>query len=154
MFFVCAGIVSLCNVCVLVYCVCGWLYIGICGKLYTTVALTFSCIFQWSTHSIFVFFFLLIRRPPGSTRTDTLFPYPTLCRSRRDKPASNGGGENGARSAFGQFMPLPATKKPRAWRGFLRIRWRQLWIVTFSACRPFCPCATSNSTFCPSANDL
>src|SRR3546814_7370616 len=27
------------------------------------------------------FFFLMIRRPPGSTRTDTLFPYPTLFRS-------------------------------------------------------------------------
>src|SRR3546814_12091542 len=28
------------------------------------------------------FFFLMVRRPPGSTRTDTLFPYPTLFRSR------------------------------------------------------------------------
>src|SRR3546814_12853374 len=27
-------------------------------------------------------FFLMIRRPPRSTRTDTLFPYTTLCRSR------------------------------------------------------------------------
>src|SRR3546814_17021244 len=27
--------------------------------------------------------FLIIRRPPGSTRTDTLFPYTTLVRSRR-----------------------------------------------------------------------
>src|SRR3546814_19527851 len=26
-------------------------------------------------------FFLMIRRPPGSTRTDTLFPYTTLFRS-------------------------------------------------------------------------
>src|SRR3546814_12847510 len=24
----------------------------------------------------------MLRRPPRSTRTDTLFPYPTLCRSR------------------------------------------------------------------------
>src|SRR3546814_20309548 len=30
---------------------------------------------------IFVFFFLMIRRPPRSTRTDTLFPYTTLFRS-------------------------------------------------------------------------
>src|SRR3546814_17577136 len=29
----------------------------------------------------FVFFFLMIRRPPRSTRTDTLFPYTTLFRS-------------------------------------------------------------------------
>src|SRR3546814_14061460 len=35
---------------------------------------------------LFVFFFLLflmIRRPPRSTRTDTLFPYTTLFRSDR-----------------------------------------------------------------------
>src|SRR3546814_5081491 len=32
---------------------------------------------------LFVFFFLMIRRPPRSTRTDTLFPYTTLFRSRR-----------------------------------------------------------------------
>src|SRR3546814_8165677 len=32
----------------------------------------------------------MIRRPPGSTRTDTLFPYPTLFRSGpgTDEPAS------------------------------------------------------------------
>src|SRR3546814_15315673 len=29
------------------------------------------------------FFFLMIRRPPRSTRTDTLFPYTTLFRSGR-----------------------------------------------------------------------
>src|SRR3546814_19818088 len=31
--------------------------------------------------SIFSVFFLMIRRPPRSTRTDTLFPYTTLFRS-------------------------------------------------------------------------
>src|SRR3546814_8778759 len=31
-----------------------------------------------------VLFFLMIRRPPRSTRTDTLFPYTTLFRSTRD----------------------------------------------------------------------
>src|SRR3546814_5457758 len=31
--------------------------------------------------SFFLFFFLMIRRPPRSTRTDTLFPYTTLFRS-------------------------------------------------------------------------
>src|SRR3546814_15114986 len=30
---------------------------------------------------IFLFFFFMIRRPPRSTRTDTLFPYTTLFRS-------------------------------------------------------------------------
>src|SRR3546814_13309010 len=32
---------------------------------------------------LLVFFFLMIRRPPRSTRTDTLFPYTTLFRSLR-----------------------------------------------------------------------
>src|SRR3546814_19631367 len=31
-----------------------------------------------------VFFFLMLRRPPRSTRTDTLFPYTTLFRSLAD----------------------------------------------------------------------
>src|SRR3546814_14880907 len=31
------------------------------------------------------FFFLMIRRPPSSTLTDTLFPYPTLFRSAADQ---------------------------------------------------------------------
>src|SRR3546814_13333002 len=33
---------------------------------------------------ILVFFFLMIRRPPRATRTDTLFPYTTLFRSYFD----------------------------------------------------------------------
>src|SRR3546814_21041884 len=37
---------------------------------------------------VLVFFFLMIRRPPRSTRTDTLFPYTTLFRS-------SGGAEEG-----------------------------------------------------------
>src|SRR3546814_20110536 len=43
----------------------------------------------------FCFFFLMIRRPPRSTRTDTLFPYTTLFRSRgarRRRPAPPVGG--------------------------------------------------------------
>src|SRR3546814_12760266 len=35
----------------------------------------------------FIFFFLMIRRPPISTRTDTLFPYTTLFRSHARQPA-------------------------------------------------------------------
>src|SRR3546814_6913629 len=40
---------------------------------------SFYCVFLLCT-SIY-FFFLMIRRPPRSTRTDTLFPYTTLFRS-------------------------------------------------------------------------
>src|SRR3546814_8388955 len=35
----------------------------------------------------FVFFFLMLRQPPRSTRTDTLFPYTTLFRSFAFVPA-------------------------------------------------------------------
>src|SRR3546814_209424 len=47
------------------------------------------CICLCFSHSINVvllwFFFLMIRRPPRSTRTDTLFPYTTLFRSPRER---------------------------------------------------------------------
>src|SRR3546814_13481194 len=40
--------------------------------------------FVYCSRALFIyycFFFLMIRRPPRSTRTDTLFPYTTLFRS-------------------------------------------------------------------------
>src|SRR3546814_15330343 len=40
-----------------------------------------------STYVLFFLFFLMIRRPPRSTRTDTLFPYTTLFRSHDDPRA-------------------------------------------------------------------
>src|SRR3546814_8489924 len=43
---------------------------------------------------VFLFFFLMIRRPPRSTRTDTLFPYTTLFRS------AIGGGHAGGCAAL------------------------------------------------------
>src|SRR3546814_5991103 len=39
--------------------------------------------------------FLMIRRPPRSTRTDTLFPYTTLFRSGRVPPAPRRRGRSG-----------------------------------------------------------
>src|SRR3546814_7803926 len=39
-------------------------------------------------------FFLMIRRPPRSTRTDTLFPYTTLFRSLADDLAVVAGGQH------------------------------------------------------------
>src|SRR3546814_11884366 len=44
---------------------------------FIVVVIVFSCIFS-------LFFFLMIRRPPRSTRTDTLFPYTTLFRSTNE----------------------------------------------------------------------
>src|SRR3546814_10936813 len=49
-------------------------------------------------------FFLMIRRPPRSTRTDTLFPYTTLFRSLAILPIhSVFGARNGVNKAF-QFL--------------------------------------------------
>src|SRR3546814_5931372 len=53
-----------------------------------------------------MFFFLLIRRPPRSTRTDTLFPYTTLFRSngkiRKPLACANGGCRR--RRALSRFL--------------------------------------------------
>src|SRR3546814_10670303 len=40
------------------------------------------CADDYDIQLSYLFFFLMIRRPPRSTRTDTLFPYTTLFRSR------------------------------------------------------------------------
>src|SRR3546814_3753626 len=45
-----------------------------------------------------VFFFLMIRRPPRSTRTDTLFPYTTLFRSQQAPAVVDQEGGQGALS--------------------------------------------------------
>src|SRR3546814_16186779 len=45
-----------------------------------------SCIIYVVLIIVFGFFVLLFRRPPGSTRTYTLFPYSTLFRSPRRRP--------------------------------------------------------------------
>src|SRR3546814_19527042 len=45
----------------------------------------FICVVLWL---LCLFFFLMIRRPPRSTRTDTLFPYTTLFRSKRARPVN------------------------------------------------------------------
>src|SRR3546814_16623400 len=50
--------------------------------------------------SLYVIFFLMIRRPPRSTRTDTLFPYTTLFRSAGHRHAcGHGSSENTAEDA-------------------------------------------------------
>src|SRR3546814_3272763 len=38
----------------------------------------------------------MLRRPPRSTRTDTLFPYTTLCRSVQDQVNGSGGSSSPA----------------------------------------------------------
>src|SRR3546814_12679994 len=57
------------------------------------------CIFFSSLAISLFFFFLMIRRPPRSTRTDTLFPYTTLFRSRHIARESSGAGRAGSAPA-------------------------------------------------------
>src|SRR3546814_11387083 len=61
-----------------------------------------------------VLFFLMIRRPPRSTRTDTLFPYTTLFRSyprghelRRDRQAGGRPPSPGGAGPMGVGPPRP-----------------------------------------------
>src|SRR3546814_17298633 len=70
------------------------------------------------------FFFLMIRRPPRSTRTDTLFPYTTLFRSaagrvlaedvaaRRTQPPFDASAMDGWACRQADLGTLPARLKP------------------------------------------
>src|SRR3546814_5944563 len=61
----------------------------------------------------FCFFFLMIRRPPRSTRTDTLFPYTTLFRSVGDDGADVAATDDAQRLA-GQLHAHEARLLPLA----------------------------------------
>src|SRR3546814_4205941 len=54
-----------------------------------------------------VFFCLIIRRPPRSTRTDTPFPYTTLFRSHDDR---TGGGGRDRLGMFDRVRAAPARR--------------------------------------------
>src|SRR3546814_15666565 len=72
---------------------------------------------------MYVVFFLMIRRPPRSTRTDTLFPYTTLFRSSRpcraQSPAPATARFSGARS---QADPHANVQPYRTFAGIERVR--------------------------------
>src|SRR3546814_2364173 len=78
----------------------------------------------------------MIRRPPRSTRTDTLFPYTTLFRSTRSPACAVRREEHGGRSTPPRFSSdsPPARSSPvrvslvraeRHGRGRCRRRWRR-----------------------------
>src|SRR3546814_16189111 len=71
-----------------------------------------SFLFTFLLLFFFCFFFLMIRRPPRSTRTDTLFPYTTLFRSRRHRRES-GRTIRIATSACGRPAAPPAHRARR-----------------------------------------
>src|SRR3546814_4864720 len=69
-----------------------------------------------------MFFFLMLRRPPRSTRTDTLFPYTTLFRSS-DIPASSAHRHRNGRNRRRERARCPsATSATTAFRHALRGR--------------------------------
>src|SRR3546814_8784292 len=61
---------------------------------------------------VFLLFFLMIRRPPRSTRTDTLFPYTTLFRS---VDAGVGSGDHDVISAL-RLERHVVTERPQQFR--------------------------------------
>src|SRR3546814_601264 len=92
---------------------------------------------QMRTHAIFSFisviflvFFLMLRRPPRSTRTDTLFPYTTLFRSAGAGlcPALRSCLRPGLRSwVAGALKPRPSSWSRRESlisNGVAVVRWR------------------------------
>src|SRR3546814_15194288 len=56
----------------------------LCSAIAVVRVVTYSAVYVFiliRMWTVLCFFFLMIRRPPRSTRTDTLFPYTTLFRS-------------------------------------------------------------------------
>src|SRR3546814_6651990 len=88
------------------------------------------------TSFVFIsFFFLMIRRPPRSTRIDTLFPYTTLFRSLPCPSAYAGANREGERELMSGLFADVATAidftslglSPIALDlGFLQLRWYSL----------------------------
>src|SRR3546814_9960634 len=59
----------------------------------------------------------MIRRPPRSTRTDTLFPYTTLFRSPASPCADRDGGSACRHRASRSWCRCPAAQPPGRWSG-------------------------------------
>src|SRR3546814_15749585 len=88
-----------------------------------------------------VWFFLMIRRPPRSTRTDTLYPYTTLFRSvavhpQRDQPLGLAGALALAPQLGARARPVahPAAGQ-RLHQGLARSEERRVGKECVSTCR-------------------
>src|SRR3546814_18095287 len=83
---------------------------------------------------VFFCFFLMIRRPPRSTRTDTLFPYTTLVRSCTgawiETKSRTGGGYVDQWSHPVRVRGLKRVPVPRAWRNSCVAPCTGAWIET------------------------
>src|SRR3546814_13547126 len=89
------------------------LHIDQCAVVSLFVVFQLLCFYVCMLWLYLLFFFLMIRRPPRSTRTDTLFPYTTLFRStsrRACAARSNGEGRLSVTASSGRPT---ASAKPR-----------------------------------------
>src|SRR3546814_15246154 len=84
-------------------------------------------------HYVSVFFFLMIRRPPRSTRTDTLFPYTTLFRSIRRKS-----GRSSCVSCAAS-LKLCARAMPKERGRLWRVSWRAPPPISHREALSLCP---------------
>src|SRR3546814_8521876 len=74
--------------------------------------------------SLSFFFFLMIRRPPRSTRTDTLFPYTTLFRSEgvhQGHRRRHGGGQPGQLRRHGHQVEARSEEHTSELQSLMRI---------------------------------
>src|SRR3546814_1054201 len=72
----------------------------------------------------------MIRRPPRSTRTDTLFPYTTLFRSLSRHRAADGGHR---RAANGQYHGASGAMSERIRNWWAGLSQRERWLVGVAA---------------------
>src|SRR3546814_12454351 len=83
-------------------------------------------------------FFLMIRRPPRSTRTDPLFPYTTLFRSPSAPPAPYAqpmtGRPGATPAAYLGVKPAPSGHPVEPWKNSLRTQmfiWGGVLLLAF-----------------------
>src|SRR3546814_8438645 len=77
---------------------------------------------------MFFFFFVMIRRPPRSTRTDTLFPYTTLFRSLQKLISDHFCRIDSLRQEInttpGVYFPTVLSESCRIFRRYTRLRFK------------------------------
>src|SRR3546814_9690957 len=87
----------------------------------------------------------MVRRPPRSTRTDTLFPYTTLFRSADARRIQAPPGAAGGQAVDPQLRPRPAlSDHPRVPDGVTRLRRESHYSRAMTVTTRFAPAPTGN----------